>query len=210
LHVAYPLPPPLWHQITSLSESEYALKELQRALNAWCELPVQNLSGRCPHSRVGLPPNPQGKGTDPSCSMWTPSSLHSTLWWTTSASPTLQKGSQDHTHVSVRARSSPSPCSPAGRGSPARGTSTATPRPTSQMPSPLFPSVPSSIGWCAPHTELIEAFFLHLVALLEVRKRPYEALDSSAMPTRDCKRRGHGWLAGQADIGWFNSLGWYL
>ena len=29
------------------------------------------------------------------------------------------------------------------------------------------------------------------------------------MPTRDCKRRGHGWLAGQADIGWSNSLGWY-
>jgi hypothetical protein len=59
------------------------------------------------------------------------------------------------------------------------------------------------------HTELMEALFLHLVALLEVRKRPYEALDSSAMPTRDCKRRGHGWLAGQADIGWSNSLGWY-
>jgi hypothetical protein len=37
------------------------------------------------------------------------------------------------------------------------------------------------------HTDLIEAFFLHLVALLEVPKRPYEALDSSAMPTRDSK-----------------------
>jgi hypothetical protein len=59
------------------------------------------------------------------------------------------------------------------------------------------------------HTELIEAFFLHLVSLLEVRKCPYEALDSSAMPIRDAKRRGHGWLAGYADIGWSNSLGWY-
>jgi hypothetical protein len=29
------------------------------------------------------------------------------------------------------------------------------------------------------------------------------------MPIRDCKRRGHGWLAGYADIGWSNSLGWY-
>ena len=58
-------------------------------------------------------------------------------------------------------------------------------------------------------TKLIEAFFLHLVALLEVRRCPYEALDSSAMPIRDCKRRGHGWLAGQADIGWSNSIGWY-
>jgi hypothetical protein len=123
-------------------------------LNAWCELPVRNLSGRSPHSRVGLTPNPEGKGTYPSCSMWTPSSLHSTLRSTTSASPTLQKGSQDHTHLSVRARSSPSPSSPAGRGSPARGTSTATPRPTSQMPSPPFASVPSSIGWCALVYEL--------------------------------------------------------
>jgi hypothetical protein len=58
-------------------------------------------------------------------------------------------------------------------------------------------------------TQLIEAFFLHLVSLLEGRKCPYEALDSSAMPIRDCKRRGHGWLAGDADIGWSNSIGWY-
>jgi hypothetical protein len=75
-----------------------------------------------------------------------------------------------------------------------------------------FPSLPERSQFnrlVRSHTELIEAFFLHLVALLEVRKRPYEALDSSAMPTRDCKRRGHGWLAGQADIGWSNSLGWY-
>jgi hypothetical protein len=58
-------------------------------------------------------------------------------------------------------------------------------------------------------TQLIEAFFLHLVSLLEVRKSPYEALDSSAMPIRNCKRRGHGWLAGNADIGWSNSIGCY-
>ena len=38
---------------------------------------------------------------------------------------------------------------------------------------------------------------------------PYQALDSSAMPVRDAKRRGRGWLAGQADIGWSNSIGWY-
>jgi hypothetical protein len=29
------------------------------------------------------------------------------------------------------------------------------------------------------------------------------------MPVRDAKRRGAGWLAGYADIGWSNSLGWY-
>ncbi len=38
----------------------------------------------------------------------------------------------------------------------------------------------------------------------------YEALDVSAMPVRDAKRRGGGgWLAGYADIDWSNSLGWY-
>src|SRR3712207_6276592 len=37
----------------------------------------------------------------------------------------------------------------------------------------------------------------------------YEALDTSAMPVRDAKRRGEGWLAGYADIGWSNSLGWH-
>jgi hypothetical protein len=58
-------------------------------------------------------------------------------------------------------------------------------------------------------TELIEAFALHLATLLKAGKRPYQALDSSAMPIRDCKRRGHGWLAGEADIGWSNSIGWY-
>jgi hypothetical protein len=59
-------------------------------------------------------------------------------------------------------------------------------------------------------TELIEGFVLHLASLLaDARECPYQALDSSAMPIRDCKRRGHGWLAGRADIGWSNSIGWY-
>ena len=56
--------------------------------------------------------------------------------------------------------------------------------------------------------ELIEQTALHLATLLGARRCPYEALDSSAMPVRDAKRRGEGWLAGQADIGWSNSLGW--
>jgi hypothetical protein len=75
-----------------------------------------------------------------------------------------------------------------------------------------FPTLPDRSQFnrlLRSYTELIEAFFLHLVGLLEVRERAYEALDSSAMPIRDAKRRGHGWLAGYADIGWSNSLGWY-
>ncbi len=43
------------------------------------------------------------------------------------------------------------------------------------------------------YTELIEEMALHLAKVLEVGKRPYEALDSSAMPVRDAKRRGSGW-----------------
>jgi hypothetical protein len=59
------------------------------------------------------------------------------------------------------------------------------------------------------YTELIEGLALHLAEVLEAEECPYQALDSSAMPIRDTKRRGAGWLAGYADIGWSNSLGWY-
>jgi hypothetical protein len=76
-----------------------------------------------------------------------------------------------------------------------------------------FPTLPdrSQFNRCVRScAQLIEAFALHLATLLtDAQKCPYQALDSSAMPIRDCKRRGHGWLAGQADIGWSNSLGWY-
>ena len=33
-------------------------------LNAWCELPVEDLSERCPPTRVGLPTDPEGKGAE--------------------------------------------------------------------------------------------------------------------------------------------------
>jgi hypothetical protein len=59
------------------------------------------------------------------------------------------------------------------------------------------------------HLDLIEEVALHLAEVMKAQRCPYEALDSSAMPIRDAKRRGEGWLAGFADIGWSNSLGWY-
>src|ERR687897_2167642 len=49
------------------------------SLNAWCELSGRKLSGRCPRFRVGLLPDPEGKGTGLSWSTWTPSSPHFTL-----------------------------------------------------------------------------------------------------------------------------------
>jgi hypothetical protein len=59
------------------------------------------------------------------------------------------------------------------------------------------------------HYNEIVACFLPLVDLLMGRHGLYEALDSSAVPTRNAKRRGAGWLPGLADIGWSNRLGWY-
>lgn len=55
----------------------------------------------------------------------------------------------------------------------------------------------------------ITAFALFLVQLLQAQDTAYEVLDSTAAVTRDAKRRGLGWLAGQADIGWSNRVGWY-
>ncbi|MBA2693853.1 MAG: transposase [Rubrobacter sp.] len=59
------------------------------------------------------------------------------------------------------------------------------------------------------YADTIEEIALHMAQIMEDSGRPYQALDASAMPVRDVKRCGHSWLAGYADIGWFNSLGWH-
>ena len=62
-----------------------------------------------------------------------------------------------------------------------------------------FPTLPDRSQFnrlVRSRTELIEEMTLHLAEVLEARQCPYEALDSSAMPVRDAKRRGAGWLAG--------------
>lgn len=59
------------------------------------------------------------------------------------------------------------------------------------------------------HWGAITAFCLHLSEELGERHAAYQALDSTALVVRDAKRRGRGWLCGQADIGWSNRLGWY-
>ena len=56
---------------------------------------------------------------------------------------------------------------------------------------------------------VLAGFSRHLTDVLQGQDCLYEALDSSAVPTRRAKRRGPGWLPGQADIGWSNRLGWY-
>jgi len=44
--------------------------------------------------------------------------------------------------------------------------------------------------------ETITAFGLLLVSLSQAQHCHYERIDSSGIATRDCKRRGEGWLAG--------------
>src|SRR5215203_3087272 len=57
-----------------------------------------------------------------------------------------------------------------------------------------FPTLPERSQFnrlVRSHVDLLEAFVSHLAALLGARRKSlYEALDSSAMPTRDAKRRG--------------------
>jgi hypothetical protein len=75
-----------------------------------------------------------------------------------------------------------------------------------------FPTLPDRSQFnrlVRDHLDLIEEVALHLAEVMGARKCSYQALDSSAMPVRDAKRRGTGWLAGYADIGWSNRLGWY-
>jgi hypothetical protein len=59
------------------------------------------------------------------------------------------------------------------------------------------------------HRDAITAFGLYLVFLLHAQECCSEVLDRTGAVTRDAKRRGTGWLAGQADSGWSNRLGWY-
>ena len=49
------------------------------------------------------------------------------------------------------------------------------------------------------------------IGVMQAQHCPYQALDSSGVPTRDAKRRAAGWLPGQAEIGWPRSDrgGWY-
>ena len=74
---------------------------------------------------------------------------------------------------------------------------------------PTLPSRPQLNRLVRLYTQSIEQIAVKLGKMLEDRDHAYQALDSSAMPVRDAKRRGHGWLAGEADIGWSNSIGWY-
>jgi len=58
------------------------------------------------------------------------------------------------------------------------------------------------------HQEAITAFFCFTRHQASGGTSDDEALDGFGVRVRNAKRRGSGWLAGQADIGWSNRLGW--
>jgi hypothetical protein len=80
---------------------------------------------------------------------------------------------------------------------------------------PLFPRLPHRSQFnrlLRRHHDMLAAFFEHGVQQLQAQAGYdfcYEAIDTSAVPTRDAKRRGSGWLPEQAQIGWSNRLGWF-
>ena len=59
------------------------------------------------------------------------------------------------------------------------------------------------------HRDAVAAFALWLAGELGAAAAPYEALDATAVPVRNAKRRGRGWLAGLADVGLGGRVGWY-
>ena len=75
-----------------------------------------------------------------------------------------------------------------------------------------FPTLPHRTQFnrlARRHREATVAFSLYLVELMGAREVAYEILDSTGVPVRNVKRRGHGWLGGDANIGWCTRLGWY-
>jgi hypothetical protein len=75
-----------------------------------------------------------------------------------------------------------------------------------------FPQLPDRAQFnrlLREHRDAITCFGLYLVACMRAQACLSEVLDSTAAVTRDAKRRGLGWLAGQADSGWSNRIGWY-
>ncbi|HYQ92707.1 MAG TPA: transposase [Candidatus Competibacteraceae bacterium] len=75
-----------------------------------------------------------------------------------------------------------------------------------------FPTVPARSQFnrlLRQYQPALVECLLREVKALQAQHCAFEALDSTAAPTHDAKRRGRGWLPGLADIGWSNRLGWY-
>lgn len=59
------------------------------------------------------------------------------------------------------------------------------------------------------HVDAIQGFGLNQAARAGAQAAPYEVMDCMAVVTRNYKRRGLGWLPGQAAVGFSNRVGWF-
>jgi hypothetical protein len=60
------------------------------------------------------------------------------------------------------------------------------------------------------HHDAIVAFALALGQQISVPSGGDEVVDSRGVPVRSAWRCGRGWLAGQAALGWWNRVGWFM
>ena len=77
---------------------------------------------------------------------------------------------------------------------------------------PYFPTLPARSQFnrlLRQQADTLARFALFLADQATPVAPAYELLDCTAMPTRDPRRRGLGWLPGIADLSWSNRLGWY-
>lgn len=77
---------------------------------------------------------------------------------------------------------------------------------------PYFPLLPHRSQFNRAVRRLhdrITAFGVALARLVTDDNCPYEIVDGTGVVTRNLKRRGRGWLAGEAAVGQCTRLGWY-
>lgn len=77
---------------------------------------------------------------------------------------------------------------------------------------PFFPGLPSRVQFLrAQHryARMLEQLAIWLGQQTGGAALPFEILDATGMATRDCKRRGAGWLPQIAALGQCTRLGWY-
>lgn len=77
---------------------------------------------------------------------------------------------------------------------------------------PAFPALPDRSQFnrqVRAEATLITRLGHWLAEHLDGPTAAYQVLDGTAVPVRNAKRRGTGWLPGTVDIGWSSVLGWY-
>ena len=74
---------------------------------------------------------------------------------------------------------------------------------------PGLPTRPQFNRLARQHWKTVVGFWQYLVEQLKGQQVVFEVLDTVPIPVRNIKRRGRGWLAGLANIGWSTRLGWY-